>query len=115
MAMPHQQSELGKLDLFPQLRLLCDIYDRMSYCYKRPVLARAHETALWMAQNGVTTDWIRSLSFGIAMPIWEMIRICQNFPPLDCSPAEYDFMLRPDLAAKARGTVDYEDDFPAVG
>ena len=110
----HQFSELGKLNLFPQIRLLCNIYDRLSYCFKRPILSRAHETVYWMAQNGVTTDWIRSLSFGIAMPIWEMIRICQNFPPISWSPAEYGFIFRPDLAAKVGGTVEYEDDFEAV-
>lgn len=67
-----------------------------------------------MAQNGVTIEWIRSLTFGVAMPIWEMIRICQNFPPSGWTSAEYAFMLRPDLATKAKGIVENEDDLPAV-
>lgn len=110
----NSQSELGRLDVLPRIRRLCDIYTRLSCFSRRPAIARAHETVQWMVQNGVTIDWIQSLSFGVAIPIWEMMRVCQHHPSRNWSSREYTFIDRIDLAAKVDCAVEQDLTSPAV-
>lgn len=101
--------ELGLVDPFPQSRLLTRIYKLMPSGNGRNITTRAHDTVYFMTSVGVTKEWIQSLSFGVAMPIWEMVRTCQSYPPTGWTPAQYTFIDRADLAAQAGGqcTTDY--------
>ena len=56
-----------------------------------------------MTDCGLDNSFLADLPSGIAMPILEMIRVCQNAPEKDWPAAAYHFVGRTDLAAQAMG------------
>jgi anaphase-promoting complex subunit 1 len=96
----HDHGELGRVHPFQHLQVLCDIYADLSGGSAGIVIFKAHETINKVIRHGLSTQWIQSLSFGVAMPIMEALRLCQLHPSKTWSSEVYAFVGRPDYAAK---------------
>lgn len=59
---------------------------------------RAVSLVTFLLQNGLDAAWVADLPFGVAMPIGELLRVCQQNPPEDASAEVYEFIGREDLA-----------------
>jgi anaphase-promoting complex subunit 1 len=56
-----------------------------------------------MVDRGLDAEWVAGLPCGIAMPILEILRVCQASPGKDWSPKMYVFAGRNDLAVQTSG------------
>ena len=100
-------TEYGSEDPCSLTALVIDVYNRLGYSPsdKRPrkesVTARAATCISFMVDQGLDSSWLSTLPCGIAMPILEMIRVCQANPDKSWSKEMYDLISRDDLAAQA--------------
>lgn len=108
MPTPTDTKALGKPDPWRQTELIGEIYWALSPKIAVSVEERAYATVSTMMEHNLDSSWLADLPFGVAMPIKEMIRVVQANPRMDCTPAYYVFINRPDLAA----IYDYERDRP---
>lgn len=67
------------------------------------LMLRGGALVTFMLSKGLGYEYIQDLPAGVAVPIMEMLRVCQAAPSKDWSPEVYDFIGRADLAAQARG------------
>lgn len=109
-------SELGSPKPCRRTELVCAIYDHLSIrssgrVSNQDVIACSSAAVLFMVQREVTAEWLADLPFGLAMPIHEMMKVCQNNPGKDWSPDVYAIIGRADLATQAlAGEVVSRDD-----
>ncbi|WWC90724.1 uncharacterized protein L201_005661 [Kwoniella dendrophila CBS 6074] len=94
-------SEFGHVDPCRQTTLITSIYAHFSA--KIPVLARAAAAVKHIIDQGLDEEWISDLPYGIALPILEMIRMCQYNPPKDWDVKMYEITGRWDLGIRANG------------
>ncbi|OCF37915.1 hypothetical protein I316_00139 [Kwoniella heveanensis BCC8398] len=64
---------------------------------------RAATIVQLMVRSGLNADWLADTPYAFALPILEMIRICQHHPPKDWSFDLYAFTGRMDLALQSKG------------
>ena len=67
-----------------------------------------------MVHEGLHDEWVADLPHGVAIPILEMMRICQSTPPPDWTARAYAFISRADLAAQCLGEMAVSRDLPMV-
>lgn len=90
-------SPLGSPCPCKQTELLTAAYSSISE-HKIPCERRAVALVNFMVDNGLDTDWVMDLPFGVGMPIVELIRVCQQNPPENASPEVYKLIRREELA-----------------
>jgi anaphase-promoting complex subunit 1 len=98
--------QLGLIRPCSQTELVCEIYNSFavpSTSTGSSMLSRAGATAQLMVDRGCTADWLSNLPCGVAIPILEVLRICQANPVKGWSSQVYDFVGRSDLAIQASG------------
>ncbi|ORY35597.1 hypothetical protein BCR39DRAFT_510961 [Naematelia encephala] len=93
-------SELGQVSPCAQTALVVEIYDSFR---SLPVTEAAKAMVELIIRRKLTHEWIADLPFGIALPILEMIRVCQYHPPKGWTKECYQFVRRTDLAKDWRG------------
>lgn len=87
--------EYGISEVLPQLARIFAIY--------RCVVRRAvkpESVLLLMLELGVTSEWVNNLPWSIALPIWEIIRICRMAPRPAWPVEAYILLDRIDMAAQ---------------
>ena len=102
---PRLVSELGSPDPCKQTELVCQVYGALGPSYSQvtdgtDVLVRAASMANTLIKLGLTHDWVHDLPSGVAMPIYEMLRVCQGSPEKFWSPEICQYIGREDLAAQ---------------
>lgn len=99
-------------DCCPAISLILAIYDRLCVSATSTLTASARLDDLllrggamvgFMLSKDSSHDYVHDLPVGVAMPILELLRVCQAAPSKSWSPEIYDFIGRADLAAQARG------------
>jgi anaphase-promoting complex subunit 1 len=68
-----------------------------------------------MVSTGLTADWVADLPYGLALPVLEMMRICQHSPGRDWPAEAYEFVGRTDLAMQSLGQFPANDPTSEVG
>jgi anaphase-promoting complex subunit 1 len=104
----NELGDFGRVRPFNTLEILCDIYANLSDGSAGIAIFKAHETINKVIRHGLTPQWIQSLSFGVAMPIMEALRMCQHHPSKSWTPDVYAFVGRPDYASKTGKVADGE-------
>ncbi|KAG9007464.1 Anaphase-promoting complex subunit 1 [Tulasnella sp. JGI-2019a] len=90
-----------------------DLYPTLMDTKARPdPIARAQEVVSSMARSGFTSHHLAGLPLGVSLPLKEAIRLCQENPPMDWSPALYKLIDRMDLAKMAS---DWTTHYPGYG
>ncbi|WRT68383.1 uncharacterized protein IL334_005359 [Kwoniella shivajii] len=106
----NQISELGLVNPCRQTELLTSIYSYFSA--DETISTKAARIVRYIVQAGLDDKWISDLPYGIALPIWEMIRVCQYNPPRNWNARMYEMVGRWDLGIRAIGgeTKNIRDD-----
>ncbi len=110
---PSQISELGRPQPLLRITQVCQVYDHLGISEiehdpKRRsdlLIARASRAVNHMVQTGLGTAWLTSLPYAVAVPILEMIRVCQNTPEKTWSIDVFHFIGRSDLAMQRQGLI----------
>ncbi|KAK4688589.1 anaphase-promoting complex subunit 1, partial [Tremellales sp. Uapishka_1] len=106
-------SERGSLSPFQLTDQVCKVYDLLGPTgtavdpkhRSASIVSRAADTILWMVDQRLDQEWIENLSHGVAVPILEMIKVCQYCPDKNWSAEVYRFIDRSDLCAQVSGEI----------
>ena len=99
-------SELGRPQALLRLLQVCAVYDRLSIAGDSDrttmpaelLVSRASSTISYMVEQHLGHDWLSDLPYAIAIPILEMLRVCQSNPDRSWSREILCFIGRTDLA-----------------
>jgi len=95
--------EYGNMDPLMMTRQILDTYHSLTNFEKTPAaIDRARHAVLMMAYRFHPTDLSR-MPFGVALPLKEAARLCQDQPQMDWPPIVYTVIGRLDLAKMAGG------------
>jgi len=109
---PAIPGDIYDIDCCPSTTLILAIYDRLGVnadldatpqAKAEGLMLRGEAMITYMLDQGLGQEYIQNLPAGIAMPIMEILRVCQASPRKDWTAKVYDFIGRADLAAQARG------------
>ncbi|EIW67269.1 hypothetical protein TREMEDRAFT_72199 [Tremella mesenterica DSM 1558] len=90
-----------------QTSIVCQVYDALAVSPGIDVLTRASRMVTLMVRLGLGHEWIHDLPAGVAMPIYETMRVCQTYPDNQWGPEVCRFVGRNDLVADLKiGTGD---------
>ncbi|WVF72786.1 hypothetical protein IAT40_007604 [Kwoniella sp. CBS 6097] len=97
--------EFGDTSPCQRTEQLASIYSLFTPSTSRPMALpeRAAATVRYMVKNGLDADWLSDIPYALALPILEMIRVCQHQPSKDWSFGMYAFTGRMDLALQSKG------------
>lgn len=90
----------GRIKLCPLSSALVELYSLLSIQSSESPTARSQATVLRIHEFGWTRELIKNLSFGIALPLCEAIRLCQLEAPENWPSGAYELIRRDDLAGK---------------
>ncbi|WVQ99984.1 hypothetical protein IAU59_007127 [Kwoniella sp. CBS 9459] len=107
--------ELGDTSPCPRTEQLTSVYAQFipSAAGTRSLSLRAASTVQYIVKSGLNADWLSDVPYAFALPILEMIRICQHQPPKDWNFNMYAFIGRMDLALQSSGE-DFGRDEPTT-
>ncbi|RXK41172.1 hypothetical protein M231_01577 [Tremella mesenterica] len=88
-----------------QTSLVCQVYDALAVSPGTDVLTRASRMVTLMVRLGLGHEWIHDLPAGVAMPVYEMMRVCQTYPDNQWGPEVCLFVGRNDLGVQRGGTA----------
>ena len=102
-------SEFGQPQPCRTTMILTEIYRRMSTAsrpersHDQSLAERAGNAVSFIVSEGLGHEWLAKIVPGVAVPIWEMMRLCQSSPRKDWPAEMYHLIGRADLALQVLG------------
>jgi hypothetical protein len=108
-ASPDRHSEYGEPKPCAQTLMVVAIFDRLGPVAQPAldrVTDRAAATVQLMVEHGLGPDWLADRPASIALPMLEMMKLCQMMPSRDAAGGVFSLTDRVDLELQMRGGVD---------